>query len=256
MIPVHWQERLAGCALEPVTLGESGAAVFRVRRPDQSLLYLKLASGYEGEELAGESARLRWLAGRVCVPGVIDEMSDGGSHGLLMSAMQGEPAHLAPVARASAVVTAYAAALKALHAVPIADCPFDRRLAVQLRAARRRTEAGLVDESDFDACRLGRRAIDLLGEAERDAPASEDLVLTHGDACLPNAMFDGARFTGFVDCGRFGVADRYQDLALAVRSIRCNWMDESLVAQFLFAYGAAQPDETRLAYYTLFDEFF
>ncbi len=85
-------------------------------------------------------------------------------------------------------------------------------------------------------------------------PGVEDPVVTHGDACLPNLMLHGDAFAGFVDCGRLGLADRHQDLALACRSIRHN-LGEACVGQFLAAYGAAH-DPARLSFYQLLDELF
>lgn len=62
-------------------------------------------------------------------------------------------------------------------------------------------------------------------------------------------------FSGFVDCGRFARADRYQDLAVAFRSIESNFA-AGLGASFLDAYGLDHVDADKLAYYQLLDEFF
>ena len=49
-----------------------------------------------------------------------------------------------------------------------------------------------------------------------------DPVFSHGDFCLPNIFVSDQKVTGFVDWGRGGVADRWQDIALCVRSLRHN----------------------------------
>ena len=101
-------------------------------------------------------------------------------------------------------------------------CPFDQTVAAQIACALQRVAHGMVDEADFDEERLGRTAQELLTELDAWRPVGESRALTHGDPCLPNVLFDKGQFVGFIDCDRVGVADPYQDLALAARSIASN----------------------------------
>ena len=139
----------------------------------------------------------------------------------------------------------------------ITDCPIDQRLERKLRDTGERVAKGLIDVNDFEAANRGSRPEDLYQRLLEAPPPSEDLVFTHGDYCLPNILIHQARMSGFVDLALAGVSDRYVDLALAARSLRHNLRgEERWVDLFLQTYGIAEPDEAKMAYYTLLDELF
>lgn len=248
--------RLSGYRMERDALGKSAASVFRLEGEGLPALYLKVEAAGPFGELADEAARLGWLktSGLAC-PDVIARESDGERNWLLLSALPGSDlasaAALTPLAR----VELLAEALLDLHRLPIASCPFDHRLEKRLPVAKAHMDAGIVDEEDFDAARLGKSAIELFTALESMRPDSEDLVVAHGDACLPNFIASDGRFSGYIDCSRLGLADRHQDIALACRSIAHNF-GEALVQPFLDRYGLPAPDRARLDYYQLLDEFF
>ena len=221
-LPAALAERLSGYRFERDTLGRSTASVFRLEGEGQPVLYLKVEAAGPFGELADEAARLDWLktAGLPC-PEVIGRESHGGRNWRL----------------------------------PITSCPFDHRREKRMAVAKARMQAGSVDETDFDETRLGKSAETLFAELESRRPGREDLVVTHGDACLPNFIASEEGFSGYIDCSRLGVADRYQDIALACRSIAYNF-GEALVQPFLDRYGLPATDPARLGYYQLLDEFF
>jgi aminoglycoside 3'-phosphotransferase-2 len=245
-----------GYSLERDTLGYSGATVARLVRPGAPPLFLKSAGGAQRVEIADEYARLCWAQGRLPVPEALAFVETDDRAFLLLTAIPGtnttDDSYHSDVV---GMVRELAAGLRLIHATPANDCPFDHRLAAQIERARARLEAGLVRADDFDHVHQGRDAHELFAELlERAAVEQEDVVLTHGDACLPNVLLEDRRLSGFCDVGRLGLSDRYRDLALAARSLARNWGSEYVPLLFE-AYGVA-PDERKIELYLLVDEFF
>lgn len=258
MLPASWRARLQGYAVVPQSGGCSEAAVYRVEPAagGAPLFFIKTEPADPLAELADEAARLRWLAaaGIPCAQ-VADMTTVAGQHWLLLGAVPGANLTAVPPERAVAVM---ADALRRLHALDPRDCPFDHRADRRIARALDRLAAGLVDEDDFDDDNAGRTAGELAALLEERKPRAEDLVVTHGDACLPNFLAQDGAFAGIIDCGRLGVADRHQDLALATRDI-----DDELGARWVepflkryFAPGPIAYDADRAAFYRLLDEFF
>jgi len=234
-------------SLEPVTVGRSDADVWKIGTE----FYLKTSADVGA--LAAEAARLGWLVRNVCVPTIVEFERDDARAYLLTTALPGVGAHDFG-GTPQRCVELLAEGLRAWHELPVDACPFDARLATTMAHARANAEAGRVDETDFDDSRAGRTAFELLAQLDESQPRDEDLVVAHGDYCLPNIVIHGDRVAGFVDVGRAGVSDRYRDLALAARSIDYNIGGE-WVAPFFNAYGI-EPDPRRIAFYQLLDEFF
>jgi len=237
-------------------VGCSGARVYRSTRYVVKVQPHAAVAGAHVETLFGEKERLRWLANRVPVPSVVAYHRAPDAEYLVMTRVRGiDMSHEDAKLHARRNAELLARALRELHALPIRDCPFDMTLRTRLAAARERVVTGRVDETDFDEERAGRTALELFNEAVRTRPEQEDLVVTHGDACLPNVIVQGEFVEGFIDVGRAGIADRHADLALAVRDLQADY-GEASAQHFLDTYGRGLVSEHKLHYYQLLDEFF
>lgn len=96
-----------------------------------------------------------------------------------------------------------------------------------------------------------------------DNKPTENLVFSHGDYCLPNIFINQNKVSGFIDLGRSGIADKYQDIALCYRSLKHNFegryggkIYEDFNADILFDKLGIKPDWDRIRYYILLDELF
>jgi len=254
--PPSIEKLLAGYDWDRITIGESSARTYRLRRARRPTFYLKIDGRFPTGALREEKDVLEWLSGRLPVASVVAFDGDADNDYLLMSEVPGSnAADLAGRMNNAALATLLGRGLQMLHRVDIANCPFDRSLDKEIQLARSNVDQGLVHEWDFDEIRRGKKAEELLVDLLLLRPDSEDLVFAHGDYCLPNVMIDGERVSGFVDLSRAGVSDRYRDIALAVRSMRSN-LGEGFDSIFFFAYGLAEPDFKKIEYYQLLDEFF
>jgi aminoglycoside phosphotransferase len=250
-------------AWEDVSGGHTDAVV---RRSQSGDAFAKTASGEARDEHNDERDRLLWLSTTdLPAPRLLDWDDDGSTATLTTSALPGVPLSDLPPSAVNGAVKALGGFLKRLHAVDHDGCPFQRWLAVTVSHARLRVAQGLVDASDFDQERDGRTPAHLLQQLINDRPAAErleqvDLVLCHGDACLPNFLIDPDSFeiTGMVDVGRLGVADRHLDLALAARSMAATDFNPAfgpVEAEAMLASYGLPADPWRLDFYRLLDEF-
>ncbi|MEK8031311.1 APH(3') family aminoglycoside O-phosphotransferase [Ideonella sp. DXS29W] len=251
--------RLAGRRWARNLVGQAGASVYRIHAEGHRDLYLKHGRGEAAVSVADEAQRLRWLAENDGpAPAVLHAEHSAGEAWLLTSAVPGRTAHEWLTDRPSQgaqIATALADALRRLHALPVSSCPFlaghERRLA----EARRRLDAGLIDESAFDDARQGWSAQQVWHEMTGLLPLVVDPVVCHGDYSLDNILLDDQlRVTGLIDLSRLGVADRYQDLA-----ILWNCLDEfgpEVQQRFMATYGIDEPDERKMRFHLCLDECF
>lgn len=252
-LPQEIREHTAGAAFDRQTIGLSGDEVYRVDLPDKTL-FLKISGS---EQLMREAQCQLWLGGRVAVPRTVAMASEGGRHYLLSSAVPGQMA-CSPkwLARPEKMAQIMGHALKKLHALDISDCPLKRRLGVVLDMGKARVEGHLANKSDWEADTPFDTPEELHKWLTEHRPETEDVVFTHGDYCLPNLLIDEQGRAGMIDLGRAGLADRYQDIAIGLRSLRHNAGCSDYDKDFLQAYGLEEPDEAKMRYYTLLDEIF
>jgi len=213
-----------GRGVRAVWRNELGGLTFQVGAGD-ARWFVKWAPAGSGLDLPAEAARLRWAGRYAAVPRVLDAGADEDGAWLVTAGLPGRSAVDERWKRDPATaVRAIGAGLRALHdTLPVADCPFDW-------SAERRLAA--VPARD----RLG------------PPPPVDGPVVCHGDACAPNTLVgDDGRWTGHVDLGALGVADRWADLAVATWSTEWNY-GPGWERPLLDAYGIA-PDPRRTAYY-------
>jgi len=229
----------------PVWLNQTGGLTVRFETVHRTR-YLKRNLLPSTEDLALEAEKLRWLHCRHPVPTVVEHMRrnfDGRTvEYLITEALSGTNAvHPRNSAEANRTIVAIAHGLRALHSLPIDECPWtwsieDRLQTIDAEAAA----TGLATSaSEFGPVAAGDLGL---------APDIDRLVVCHGDPCAPNTLLneDGS-FLANVDMQRLGVADRWADLAVATMSFHWNYVDydESL---FWETYGV-EPDAERIRYY-------
>ncbi|MEG3125027.1 APH(3')-I family aminoglycoside O-phosphotransferase [Sphingomonas sp. GB1N7] len=256
--PIALAALLNGYDWSQNTVGESGDAVYRLRKNDAGPdMFIKHARRSTARDLAGESVRLQWLGDHIAVPDVRAFFGTPDEAWLLITALPGKTAYQLLEAypdKRLAIVDRLAHLLRRLHAIPVESCPFNSDHHLRLGEARWRIDRGLVDVDDFDEERAGWSAEAVWAGMTVLLPMAQDSVVTHGDFSLDNILLTNGDEACCIDVGRAGIADRYQDLA-----ILWNCLGEfgTALQQRLFdSYGIAEPDDRKIQFHLLLDELF
>ncbi|MDD4493715.1 MAG: aminoglycoside 3'-phosphotransferase [Eubacteriales bacterium] len=221
-----------------------------------------------GRSSEHERTLLGWLDDILPVPKIIAfEIQDGYSF-LLMSKLLGEMACSDNSLRnMEDTIKALVNGLKMLWQIDITNCPFSNMVSDKIIQAKNNIENDLVDTEDFNPETFTVEGFsdvpDLFNWLDKNRP-KEELVFSHGDFCLPNIFVSGCKTTGFLDWGCGGIADKWQDIALCVRSLRSNYMEYTGYGEeeyqkykkLLFRELDIEPDEEKIRYYILLDELF
>lgn len=260
-IPESIRKRISG---KEYRIDHTGMSASQVVMFDNMILKIQKPSS----ETDNEYQAVRWLSHKIPVPEILEyEVSDGTAY-TLMTKMPGEmlceerymndPAMLLDI---------IAEAMECLWKADISGCPCDNSLNVKLKAARYNVEHGLADIGSTQPDTFGenrfRSPEELLRWLEENRP-EEDLVLSHGDFCLPNIFAVNGRLSGFIDLGRMGVSDRWCDIAICHRSLAQNFAGMynggrsygGYRPEMLFDRLGIKADRQKVRYYILLDELF
>jgi kanamycin kinase len=249
-VPHEIAERYTSWAFTAVSIHPGNSVMYRLDHDGESR-FLKVVRNGWFPSAEAEAQRTTWARTYIPVPEILEAGVTDDATWFVSRAIAGDDAtHQRFRADVPDLVRRLAEALRRIHAIPIDTCPFSFRLDDALRHAEKRLQQGHIDPArDFHAEHADLSARDALSKLIAARPATEDLVVCHGDYCVPNILFRGNNLAGFVDLGELGVADRWWDLAVATWSLTWNF-GLGYEVTFLEAYGV-DLDDARCRYYRL-----
>lgn len=228
-------------------------------------MVLKIETNSESAEK--QIKMMQWLQNRVPVPKILAHEVKNDKSYLLMSKMVGKMScDIDYLEQPNILLEALAEGLKSLWEVDIIGCPCMRDLNTILTEARKRVEQELVDIEDAESTTFGENGFkspkELLEWLDNNRPEFEP-VLSHGDYCLPNIFLEDGHIKGYIDLGKTGIGDKWNDIALCYRSLKHNFdgtYGGKVYANFnpdiLFEKLEIEPNWEKINYYLLLDELF
>ena len=240
--------------IEVVSHSFSNAITRRLISPNGESRFLKMVKRNWYPGIKEEVARIQWATNHLPVPEILQVNLSDKVPWMLTKVLPGgdgnQPDMAADPAR---LVQMLAHALRHFHEMPVNLCPFDFRLDAALWHASSRLKAGLIDpklhfHKEFQHL-SENEAIQILHD---ERPRFEELVVCHGDFCVPNILFHKGTLSGFIDLGELGVADVWWDLAVATWSLEWN-LGAGFEELFLKEYGQST-DVEKIQYFRLLYE--
>lgn len=257
-IPASIKRRIGFHKGIPENIGHSGAQVLMFED-----MVLKIQP--ESSMACNEHKMLRWLQGKLPVPKILDEAYVDGSRFLLMTRLSGRYlCEESILDQQEYLAECMAEGLHKLWSVDISNCPTDRTLSQKFKEIEAGLRGGWITKEQ-----AGQP--DTYGSGGFESPTElfdwlvkhqpqEELVLSHGDYCLPNIFADGHGLTGFIDVGLSGVADKWVDIDKGLWSMWANTTgffggkQRLFERKLLFDALGFPPDEEKIRYYGLLDE--
>jgi aminoglycoside phosphotransferase len=222
----------------------------------QSFILKKQVYSNHNIKLKDDYQNYLWLEGKFPIPKIIFYEQLGDFEFLCLTELQGKTLeYYFDKIETEKIVKQYAKSLKRLHSIKIDKNALVQDLELKILKAKFNLENELVDFSELQTENKTCSPNELFTKLLSLKPSDYELVFTHGDYCFDNIIFDNDNLSGFIDIGNGGIADKYQDIALAVRNIQDNFSLD-IVEIFYKVYGLDKPNKNKIEFYILLDEFF
>lgn len=244
------KEFIAGAILEEISIGCSDSQVIKIIQGNE-IYYLKMA---KKGLLTKEYNALNWLSGRLEVPEIVTYDYNDKNEFLITKSLAGEMTCSDNyIKNPDLALKVIKEAFDKIYSVDISNCPFNASTNHRLSIIMDNVKNGLVKTEN-----LSKEIIEKYGTVENvlkyllDNRFPEELCFSHGDPSLPNIFGIDDKFSGFIDVGECGIADKWFDLAICEKSIRRN-LGAEYVPKF-YEMLNIKPDREKINYYILMME--
>lgn len=241
------KEFIKGSKLEEISIGCSDSQVFKIDK-DNSVYFMKIAnSGL----LTQEYNALKWLNGKLEVPKIILYDLNNNVEALITESIKGEMVCSDNMLQNPDVgLKVIAEAFNHLYNVDYKDCPFNVGIDYKLQLVKNNVKNNLINYDELrDETKEKFSSLDEIIKFLEDNKFEEEKCFSHGDTSLPNIFCYNKNFSGFIDVGECGIADKWFDLAICQKSIVRNYGEE-YVEKFYKELNI-EPDYNKINYYLL-----
>ena len=238
--------------LENIGIGCSDSQVVKVNKK-QGIYYLKIS---KKGMLTSEFEKLKWLQGKLNVPKIILYDVSNHTEYLITESVQGEMVCSDYYIKNPDIgIKVIADAFNSIYSVDIEDCPFNVAIDYKLSIIENNVKNKLIKEEDLKQETLEKYgSLDNILQYLKENKFYAELCFSHGDTSLPNIFAYNNKFSGFIDVGECGIADKWFDLAICEKSIKRNYGQE-FIPKF---YNELKiiPDRNKIDYYLLMMELY
>lgn len=238
--------------IEKISIGCSDTEVFKITKESKEF-YLKIG---KNDTLIREFTALNWLKGKLSVPEIVLFDENNNYEYLITEALPGEmicsdyyennPEEALKIIKE---------AFDNLYSIDISTCPFNVSIDYKLNLVQKNVENNLIKKEN-----ISKKVLDKYKSPEnilnylKNNKFKEELCFSHGDISLPNIFALNYKFSGFIDVGECGIADKWFDLAICEKSIKRNFGDK-YVSKFYETLNII-PDRKKIEYYLLMMELY
>ena len=239
-------------ALEEISIGCSDSQVFKIRKENKEY-FIKISSI---GNLTLEYKKLKWLEGKAKVPKIVLYDRTDDTEYLITEAISGKMVcsdyyRLNP----NLGIKVIAKAFKEIYSINIDNCPFDVSIDYKLKLVERNVKNNLISENQIKKETLKKFGnMNNILQFLKDNKFVDEPCFSHGDTSLPNIFGLNDKFSGFIDIGECGIADKWFDLAICEKSIKRNYGEE-YINKFYEELNII-PDRRKIDYYLLMMELY